>query len=100
MRGISQSAILGYSVDAARQGRGYATEAAASVIGYAFETLGLHRIATTYQPTNERSGRVLRKLGFVVEGYARDYLFFDAAWRDAISVALINGAWRGPLRSL
>ena len=38
-----------------------------------------------YVPTNERSGRVLRRLGFVVEGYARDYLFIGGAWRDHVS---------------
>lgn len=92
-RGVSQSAILGYSIDAARQGRGYATEAAAAVVRHAFERLGLHRIATTYQPTNDRSGRVLRKLGFVVEGYARDYLLLDGSWKDAIFVALTNPYW-------
>lgn len=93
-RGIAQSATLGYSVDGARQGRGYATEAAGALVRHAFEDLNLHRIATSYQPINERSGRVLRKLGFVVEGYARDYLFLNSAWRDAILVSSTNAAWR------
>jgi len=65
-------------------------EAAGAVVTYAFETLRLHRLETSYQPTNERSGRVLRKLGFVVEGYARDYLFLNGAWRDGILAARIN----------
>jgi ribosomal-protein-alanine N-acetyltransferase len=89
-RGVVQAAIIGYSIDAAHEGRGYATEAAGAVVAYAFETLRLHRLETSYQPTNERSGRVLRKLGFVVEGYARDYLYLNGAWRDGILVALTN----------
>ncbi len=92
--GVWQSAILGYSIDVVRQGRGYATEGAARVIAYAFDELNLHRLQTSYQPTNERSGRVLRKLGFVVEGYARDYLFLNDAWRDGILVSLTNPHWR------
>ena len=39
---------------------------------------------------NERSGAVLRRLGFVPEGYARDYLFIDGAWRDHVLTARIN----------
>ena len=92
-RGVIQAAILGYSIDAQRQGRGYAPEAAEAVIGYAFRVLRLHRIEAGYQPANERSGRVLRKLGFVVEGYARDYLNYGDGWRDHILTALINHDW-------
>ncbi len=90
-RGVSQSAVLGYSVDAATQGRGLATEAAGAVVRFGFDELRLHRIETSYQPINERSGRVLRKLGFVIEGYARDYLFLDDGWKDAILAARVAG---------
>lgn len=95
-RGNIHAAIIGYSVDERRQGRGYATEAAAAVVRYAFDVLNLHRLETSYQPENTPSGRVLRKLGFVVEGYARDYLLLGGAWSDAILVALINPSWREP----
>lgn len=93
-RGVVHSGIIGYSVDARYEGRGYATEAAGAVVRYAFDVLNLHRLETSYQPTNERSGRVLRNLGFVVEGYARDYLFLNGAWRDGILVSLTNPKWR------
>lgn len=95
-RGISHSAVLGYSVDAAHEGRGYVTEAARAVVDFAFGSLRLHRIETSYQPINERSGRVLRKLGFVVEGYARDYLFLNNAWTDAVLASLTNPNWSAP----
>jgi ribosomal-protein-alanine N-acetyltransferase len=93
-RGVKQSATLGYSVDRAHEGQGYVTEAVRAVIGYAFGALGLHRIETSYHPTNQRSGRVLQRLGFSVEGYARDYLFIDGARRDAILVGLTNSTWQ------
>lgn len=63
-------------------------------VRYAFDVLNLHRLETSYQPANERSGRVLRKLGFVVEGYARDYLLLNGSWRDGILVSLTNPDWR------
>lgn len=95
-RGVVHAGIIGYSVDEAHQGRGYATEAVGAVVRYGFDVLNLHRIETSYQPANERSGRVLRKLGFTVEGYARDYLFLNGAWRDGILVSLTNQAWQHP----
>jgi [ribosomal protein S5]-alanine N-acetyltransferase len=67
-------------------------EALTVVIAYAFNDMGLHRIMANYIPTNERSGRLLRRLGFVVEGYARDYLFLAGNWQDHILTSLINPA--------
>jgi [ribosomal protein S5]-alanine N-acetyltransferase len=93
MRGPRQDAILGYSVDREHQGKGIATEAAGAVVRFAFDELNLHRLATGYYPHNVASGKVLRKLGFNVEGYARDYLYIDGAWRDSILVSLINDEW-------
>jgi len=85
-----QACHLGYSVDREHEGKGLASEAVRAVVDFAFETLGLHRIMANYQPTNERSGRLLRRLGFVPEGYARDYLFINGTWRDHVLTALLN----------
>ncbi len=87
-RGVAQRAVLGYSADARSQGRGLAREAVGAVVGYAFDTLRLHRLEANYQPVNERSGRLLRALGFVIEGYARDYLYIAGAWRDHVLTSL------------
>lgn len=88
VRGPFQACNLGYSVDHRCEGQGFMTEALRAVIEYAFGPMALHRIQANYRPSNERSGRLLRRLGFVVEGYARDYLFINGAWRDHILTAL------------
>jgi ribosomal-protein-alanine N-acetyltransferase len=90
--GVFSGAVLGYSVDAAYEGRGYGREAVAAIVDFAFGTLRLHRLEANYQPTNERSGKLLRALGFVVEGYARDYLFLNGAWRDHVLTSRTNPA--------
>ena len=95
-RALLQAATLGYTLDGAYEGRGYAREAVAAVIGHAFGELRLHRIVANYQPANERSGNLLRRLGFVVEGYARDLLYLRGAWRDHVMTALHNPAWTPP----
>jgi ribosomal-protein-alanine N-acetyltransferase len=92
-RGVIHSAIVSYAVDATRARRGYATELVRAIVRYAFDTLALHRIEASYQPENRASGRVLAKNGFIVEGYARDYLFLNGAWRDGVLVSLTNDAW-------
>jgi ribosomal-protein-alanine N-acetyltransferase len=97
VRGAFQACYLGYSVDHRWEGKGLMTEALKASIGFVFGTLGLHRIMANYIPTNERSSRLLRKLGFVVEGYARDYLYIHDGWRDHIMTALTNPNAAPPL---
>ncbi|MEM7124253.1 MAG: GNAT family N-acetyltransferase [Pseudomonadota bacterium] len=54
-------------------GRGYATEAARELLRYGFETLGLGEIVAVLKPGNERSVRVVEKLGMKAEGMRRAY---------------------------
>ena len=88
--GAFHCATLGYRLDHRVVGQGVMTEALRGAIQYMFREQGFHRIQANYRPTNERSGAVLRRLGFVVEGYARDYLFIDGAWRDHVLTSLMN----------
>ena len=93
-KNAAQYADLGYALDADMQGQGLMPEAVQAVIAFAFGPLNLHRIRACYLPTNERSGAALRRLGFVVEGYARDYLLIDGRWQDQILTGLINPDWQ------
>lgn len=86
--------LLGYSLDEKRQGQGYMGEALRGVIPVAFQKFRMHRITAGYMPRNERSGRVLRRLGFQVEGYFKDYLMIDGRWEDHIVTGLINEDWQ------
>jgi ribosomal-protein-alanine N-acetyltransferase len=90
MRGPFQACYLGYKLDRRRVGQGLMYEALTGAVSYVFDELRLHRIMANYVPANERSGRLLRRLGFVVEGYARDYLFIAGDWRDHVLTALTN----------
>ncbi len=90
VRGPFQACYLGYNLDHRAVGTGLMSEALRAAIKYAFESLRLHRIMANYIPTNVRSGRLLRRLGFVVEGYARDYLFIAGSWQDHVLTSLTN----------
>ncbi|MGH6609979.1 MAG: GNAT family N-acetyltransferase, partial [Burkholderiaceae bacterium] len=89
-RGPFQSCVLGYALDAEYQGRGLMRESLEATIAHTFDVLRLHRIQANYMPSNIRSGRLLRKLGFKREGVALSYLYIDGAWRDHVVTALIN----------
>ena len=88
VRGPFQSCMLGYAIDAQCQGRGLMHEALEAALSYAFEVMRLHRVQANHLPDNLRSARLLQRLGFRVEGLARDYLYINGAWRDHVLTAL------------
>ena len=85
------SCVLGYQIDQQCEGKGLMSEALHAAMQYMFEEQKVHRIAANYQPTNVRSGRLLMKLGFRIEGFAKEYLFIDGQWRDHVLTSCING---------
>jgi ribosomal-protein-alanine N-acetyltransferase len=96
IRGPFQACFLGYALAANQQGKGLMTEALRLGIDYMFGEMHLHRISANYLPHNTRSAAVLKRLGFTVEGYARDYLLIEGRWQDHILTSLINPAWVPP----
>ncbi|MGE3624505.1 MAG: GNAT family N-acetyltransferase [Bdellovibrionales bacterium] len=83
-RGVAQKATLGYWIGKPHARHGYMTEAASLVCDFAFTTLRLNRLEASCLPNNEPSKCLLRRLGFVEEGFAKSYLRIDGAWRDHI----------------
>jgi [ribosomal protein S5]-alanine N-acetyltransferase len=63
---------IGYSLQPAYWGRGYATEASRAVIRWCFDNLNVHRIQADCTDGNMGSERVLLKCGFTVEGITRE----------------------------
>lgn len=96
-RGHHQSASLGYSLDANCQGRGLMHEALGAVMAEVFAPgLNLHRLQAAWQPHNDRSQRLLHRLGFRDIGLAKDYLCIAGAWRDHQLSERLNPAFQTP----
>jgi ribosomal-protein-alanine N-acetyltransferase len=93
IRGPFQACHLGYQIAAAHEGRGLMAEALVATNRYMFEERKLHRIMANHRPENQRSARLLERLGFRREGVAENYLFIDGAWRDHVLTALTNPAF-------
>lgn len=58
---------VGWRLDPDWWGQGLATEGAGAMVSYGFETLGLDRVWSIYEPDNVASGRVMEKLGMRLE---------------------------------
>ena len=44
-------------------------------------------------PSNKRSAQLLQKIGFIIEGYAKNYLLINGQWEDHILTSLTNEKW-------
>jgi len=84
---------LGYAIAASEWGKGYATDAARTMIRFGFGELGLHRISAAIGPENQASIRVAEKLGFTREGVLRDHVFTNGHWRDSVLYSLLEQEW-------
>jgi RimJ/RimL family protein N-acetyltransferase len=87
---------LGYILNPAFQGQGYATEASQALIQYGFEHWGIHRVVAHCNPENIASWRVMEKIGMQQEGTFRQNIFFerDASgnpiWLDTYEYAILH----------
>jgi ribosomal-protein-alanine N-acetyltransferase len=89
-----RSAYLGYQIGEEFSGQGYMTEALQLMLTYAFGKLKLHRVEANIQPGNAASIALVKRAGFVKEGYSRRYLKIAGRWRDHERWAILVEDWR------
>jgi RimJ/RimL family protein N-acetyltransferase len=95
-RGESEvrEAMLWYVLAPAHHGKGYVTEAVRALVGFAFETLQLHRVYADIDPRNPASVRVCERLGMRREAHHVDNLWFHDEWCDSLIYAMLHREWR------
>lgn len=91
--GPFRSCNIGYQIDGCVEGKGYMKEAATAALNYVFKEWGIHRVVANYDADNTRSGGLLKRLGFEVEGCARDWIELKGKRRDAMTTALLRSDW-------
>ena len=74
------------------------TEALRLALRYAFQQLKLHRLEANIQPRNFASIALVKRAGFVYEGYSRRYLKVCGRWRDHERWAIIAENWKSKLK--
>lgn len=92
-RGPFQSAHVGYWIDRAHAGRGLVPESLVLVLRQAFEAFRLHRLEIVIVPRNQRSHRVVAKIGLREEGTSRGYLQIQGVWEDHVRYAITSEEW-------
>jgi ribosomal-protein-alanine N-acetyltransferase len=80
--GVFRSAYLGFYGSCHYAGRGLMTAALRQTVAYAFAEIGLHRLEANIQPENSASIALVRRAGFLREGFSPRYLQIGGIWRD------------------
>lgn len=88
-QGDFQACTLSFMVDRSLEGRNLTHAVVAPAVREVLRRHGLHRIMATHLPENLRSAALLRRLGFTVEGYARDFVRVGGSWRDNVLLSLV-----------
>ena len=86
--------LLGYILDPAFAGHGYATEIAAELLSIAFDDLGLHRVTAGCFADNTASWRVMEKVGMRREQHGvKDSWHSEIGWVDGYTYAVLRDQW-------
>ncbi|HNW86664.1 MAG TPA: GNAT family protein [Candidatus Limiplasma sp.] len=93
-REVENARMIGYALGEKYWGKGYATEAAAAVLRFAFEDLNCPVVSAYHFPGNRGSKHVIEKLGFVPEGTLRlASTLPDGAVADNVCYSMTRGEY-------
>ncbi|MBQ6076027.1 MAG: N-acetyltransferase [Lachnospiraceae bacterium] len=88
---------LGIALTAAKQDRGFGTEAVAALVRYGFDVLGLQRICLRVRPFNARAVRTYLKCGFREFKRTEDHIHMEIrrepAGQDGLDVSRFSDAY-------
>ncbi|WP_374688482.1 GNAT family N-acetyltransferase [Promineifilum sp.] len=92
----NRTAELGVGIArAADRGQGYGTDAARTIIDYAFDALDLVRIAAATAEYNHLAQAGLRHAGFVEEGREREATYLNGRRWDRLCYGLLRREYTG-----
>ncbi len=90
----TNSAQIGYWLDADHYGQGIVTRCSAILCDRGFDVLGLARIEIHTAAANLPSQNVATRLGFQLEGRLRISLLRDGVWHDRLIFGLLSSEWK------
>ena len=93
-RARGAQAELGWVLEPAHTGHGYATEAVRELLRHAVEDLGVHRVTANCFLDNDASWRLMERVGLRRETHAvRESLHRSGRWLDVVGYALLADEW-------
>lgn len=90
-------AEIGYDLHSAYWGRGLMAEALHAILAFGFTTMGLHSAEAQIDPDNERSRRVLSRLGFRQDGLLRENFYYAGRYLDTAVFTLLSREHQPPV---
>jgi RimJ/RimL family protein N-acetyltransferase len=94
-RPAHRRAELGYILHRDHWGRGLASEAVRTALGFAFGPMGVHRVEADIDPDNAASIALVERLGFVREGRLRERWWPYGEAQDSLIYGLLATEWDG-----
>lgn len=88
-------AEIGFTMHPKHQGQGYATEAVRALLAYYFAERRLLRVSAECDARNERSARLLERVGFRREGLRRQHTWIKGEWTDDLLFGLLAAEFPG-----
>lgn len=95
----NRSAEIGYDLGPAYWGHGYMAEALKAALCHGFEIMLLNRVQAFVALENDRSSRLLERLGFAREGTVREKHLFRGRYHDHYCFSLLRREWSQPAPS-
>ena len=89
----ARQATIGITLAQRFHGKGFALEAIATLLNYAFEELSLHRVCADTDPRNTAAWRLLERLGMRREAHLKQSLWFKGQWTDEYFYAILKPEW-------
>jgi ribosomal-protein-alanine N-acetyltransferase len=92
-------AEIGYALKPEYWGKGYMLETLKRMAKFGFENMKLHSIEANVNPANEKSKKVLEKIGFKKEAYFRENYLFNNKFLDSVIYSLLEKDLTETMRS-
>ncbi|MBN1797358.1 MAG: GNAT family N-acetyltransferase [Spirochaetales bacterium] len=86
-------AEIGYFLDKAYWGKGYATEIARILIDYCFTILKFHKVIAGCDARNTASEKVMQKCGMKKEGEFKKQRLKNGSWHDELKYGILKDEW-------
>jgi len=85
-RGVAE---IGWVLDPAQGGKGFASEAVRAVLDLAFNTPGMHRVAAQMDARNAASARLAERVGMRREAHLRQNCWSKGEWIDTVAFSML-----------
>lgn len=90
---------IGFTLAEEYQGNGYASEAVKALLNYVFNNLKKHKVIAFTDVRNEKSIRLLERLGMRREAHLLENYMSKGQWIDEYQYSLLQSEWENRLKA-